>query len=167
MDISKAEIGFTYTFECIGLDGKVKWTDVMDNIIPDVGRDYIIGSSLMGVTQYASWYIGLYSAVRTPVAADTMTTLMADAVEVLTYSGSVRLELVPDALSGGIYSNIGTPAEFTATAATTVNGGFITSSAARGGTAGLLLSAVANTTPKILSAGEILRVSAGLSFINV
>jgi hypothetical protein len=167
MDISKAEIGFTYTFECIGLDGKVKWTEVMDNIIPDAGRDYIIGSSLMGVTQYADWYIGLYSAVRTPIATDTMTTLMADAVEVLTYSGSVRLELVPDALSGGIYSNIGTPAEFTATAATTVNGGFITSSAARGSTAGLLLSAAANPSPKPLNAGEILRVSAGLSFINV
>jgi hypothetical protein len=160
-----ARIGFVYDLTCIGRDGQVKWHERVENLIPNVGRDYILSSALLGGSQLTSWFIGLYENARTPVAADTMTTLIADCGELTTYTteGTNRLTLTPDALSGGVFSNLGTPADFVFTADRTVRGGFISSNATRGATVGTLLSAVQLSTPKAITTGETLQVVAGLS----
>lgn len=161
-------LGFVYVFECVGRDGKQKWHERVENVIPDVGRDYLLSAGLLGGSQLSSWFIGLYSNARSNVVGDTMTTLMADAGEITDYvtTGSNRLAMVPDALSNGVFSNLGNRAEFEATAQFTVRGGFICSNATQGSTAGTLLSLVANSSPKPVDIGEILRVTAGLSLIT-
>lgn len=166
---SSAKLGFVYVFECIGRDGRLKWRERQENLIPDVGRDYLLNAGLLGGSQLSSWFIGLYANARTNAVTDTMTTLMADAGEITDYTtaGSNRLALTPDALSNGVFSNLGNPAEFEATADFTVRGGFITSNATQGSTAGTLLSLVANASPKPVETGEILRVTAGLSLLSV
>ena len=162
-------LGFVYVYECFDRDRKLKWATREENVIPDVGRDYILNAALNGGTQFSAWYIGLYEADRTPLVGDTMTTLLADCQEIVTYTsaGSLRLALTPDALSGGVWSNLGGKAEFTFTAGKTVRGGFVTAAAAQGGTTGPLLSAVKNTSPKVVESGEILRVTAGLSLTTI
>jgi len=166
--LEKAKIGFVYRVEHIGADGEVISVEEIENLIPDVGRDYILNSSLLASSQYPAWYIGLYTAARTPVVGDDMTSFMTDADESITYDGTVRLTLTPDALSNGLFSNAGSPAEFDyLTIAETVRGGFIASSSSRGTSTGLLLSAVLFPTPKILAAGETLRVTAGLQLVTV
>jgi hypothetical protein len=167
--IHKAHVGFVYVYECFDTNGKLKWRDREENIIPNVGRDYMLTAALLAGSQLPNWYIGLYENTRTPLVGDTMTTLMADCGEVTTYTsaGSLRLALVPDALSSGVFSNLSTPAEFVFTAAKTIKGGFISSSAAWGATSGTLLSAVANSSPKSVGIGETLRVTAGLSLTTV
>ena len=166
--IHKTHIGFVYVYECFDADGRLKWRDLEENIIPDVGRDYLLNAGLLSGAQLPNWYIGLYENTRTPLAGDTMTSLLADCGEVTTYtsSGSLRLALT-GSLSAGVFSNIASPAEFVFTAAKTIKGGFIASSAAQGATSGTLLSAVANSSPKSVGIGETLRVTAGLSLTTV
>lgn len=161
--MDKIKAGFVYTLECVGADGKTKWVEEFHNLLPDVGRDYIMNAAMNGGSQYSTWYIGLYANQRTPVVGDTMTTLIADCGEISAYSGGARKELADDALSGGIFSNAGTPAEFTFTAQTTVRGGFISSGSVINNNSGLLLSAGLLPTAKTLEAGEILKVTIGWS----
>lgn len=164
--IEKTKGGFTYTLECIGVDGKTKWKDTFHNLLPDVGRDYIMGAAMNGSSQFTTWYIGLYENARTPVTGDTMVTLLADAGETTDY-GATRLTLTPDSLSGGVWSNAGSPAQATFTASATIRGGFITSGSTVGSTTGLLLSAALASTAKTVAAGEILRVTAGWSLTSI
>lgn len=166
---SHGRLGFVFVYECIGRDGKLKWRTREENLIPDVGRDYLLNAGLLGGSQLSSWFIGLYANARSNAVGDTMTSLMADAGEITNYvtTGNNRLVLTPDALSNGVFSNQGNPAEFEATANFTVRGGFISSIAPRGGTAGTLLSLVANASPKTVETGEILRVTAGLSLLTI
>ena len=165
---SGGKLGFVYNYECIGIDGRVKWTERIENIIPDVGRDYLLNAGLLGGAQLVNWYVGLYENVRAPIHLDTMTTLMADCGEVTAYTsaGSLRLVLA-GSLDDGVFSNFSTPAEFVFTADKIIKGGFVTSSAAQGSSSGTLLSAVQNSSPKIVSLGETLRVTAGLALITV
>jgi len=164
-----ARIGFIYDLTYIARDGSVKWRERVHNLIPYAGRDYILNASLLGGSQLTTWFIGLYQNARTPLAADTMATLIADCGELVTYTnvGGNRLALTPDALSNGVFSNLGTPAEFEFTADRTVRGGFISSSAPQSGTTGTLLSAVQLSTPKVITTGEKLQVVAGLSLTTV
>ena len=70
-----------------------------------------------------------------------MTEVSADYGASVSYDGTVRLTLTPDALAAGLWSNIGTPVEFDFnTGAEVIRGGIITSSNSRGGATGLLLS---------------------------
>lgn len=165
MDIYK--VGFRYTLEHIATDGSIISTEVVDNLIPDEGRDYMLAAAMLAGSQFPTWYLGLYTEERIPVVGDDMASLLGDAVESVTYDGSVRLPLVTDALNDGLFSNASTPAEFDyLVSAETVRGGFITSSPTRGTTTGLLLSAVLFPSPKILEAGATLRVTAGLQLVN-
>lgn len=162
------KLGFVYSWECVDAHGRKKWAMQSKNLIPNVGRDYILNAALNGGVQFSTWYIGLYEANRTPIATDTMASFIADCQEITTYTstGGLRLELQDAPLSDGIWSNATSPAEFTFTATKTVRGGFISSNAVQGATAGLLLSAVQNSSPKVVENGEILRVVAGLTLLT-
>lgn len=163
--IEKAKVGFVYTLELVGVDGEVKWREEVKNLIPDAGRDYILTAALLAGSQVGSWHIGLYGNGRTPLPGDTMATLLADAGELTTYTtdpAGIRLPLTPGPLASGVFSNNSDRAEFIFPSGATARGGFITSSSLQGGTTGVLLSAVLFPTPKIIGAGETLKVVAGL-----
>jgi hypothetical protein len=65
-----------YTFECIGPDGKVKWTDTIDNVVTTVGKNLALDTYLAGSAYtVVGPFIGLISSVSYaagPVLADTM-----------------------------------------------------------------------------------------------
>ena len=165
---SLAKIGFTYRFEHLSAGGSVLSVEETHNLIPDQGRDYILNAALLLGSQFNSWYIGIYEGSYTPQTTDTMDTIVAAATEITTaYSETTRGLLVPDALAGGVYSNAATPSTFTFTAAKTVRGGFISSGSVKGGTTGILLSAVLASSPKVVGIGESLRVTAGLSLVTI
>jgi hypothetical protein len=83
-----------FNFECIGVDGKVKWTDSVPNLVVNVGLAYMAGSALTSVTAITTWYIGLYGAgaSNTPAAADTMSS-HAGWTENVGYSNATRVSL--------------------------------------------------------------------------
>jgi len=165
--IDKTKIGFKYRFECFDTEGNLKWEFTEENLIPDAGRDYMLNAALNAGAQFSTWYIGLYSGNYVPVAGDTAATFPASATEITTAYTGDRKVLVPGALSAGMWANVASPAVFEFSAATTtVSGGFISTVATKGGTTGVLLSAVLATSPKTVLAGESLKVTAGLSFVT-
>lgn len=165
--VGHSKVGFKYLFECFTAEGVLKWAFTEENLIPDVGRDYLLNAGLNGGAQLSSWFIGLYSGNYTPVGGDTAATFPANATEITTAYTGTRHAIVPDALLGGVWVNAVSPAIFDfIDATTTVRGGFISSIATKGGTTGVLLSAVLAPSPKTVLAGESLKVTAGISLIT-
>ena len=166
--IKRSKIGFIWTFECFLPDGTPKWSITEENLIPNEGRDYLMNAGLNAGAQLSTWYIGLYTGNYLPVVGDTAATFVASATEITTaYSEATRVALVNGALAAGLWANVASPASFTFTdASTVVRGGFITSVAAKSATTGVLLSAVLASTAKIVLAGEILKVTTGLSLVT-
>lgn len=161
------KIGFIYIVEHIGVDGKIKSVETVKNIIPTVGLNYMLEASLRNDSQMTNWYIGLYTASRTPVATDTMTTLIADCVESNNYGDTVNRSLVTfPVVASGATTTSASPNSLTFATGETVTGGFITSGITIGSNSGLLLSAVEFSSPKVLAAGEILRVPVGISLAD-
>lgn len=168
MDFTRKHgVGFVYHMECYSPDGKLLWQTREENILPDEGRDYLMNAGLNVGAQFGSWFIGLYEGNYGPVAADTMATFPASATEITAYSETARVELVDEPLASGLWANSVTKAQFTFTATKTVRGAFISSGSVKGGTTGVLLSAVLASSPKTVNTGEILQVVAGLSLVTL
>jgi hypothetical protein len=170
--IEKYIPGFIYDFEVIR-DGKViESARGCHNLIPTAGFNHMIDVVLNGATPYTNWYVGLFTNNYTPIAGDTAETFPASAGEITAYTSANRVALVAGAAAGGAASNVLNKAEFeiNGASAVTVRGGFISSSAAKSSTTGVLLSAVRAVNGSnapiefLLQPGSILRVTTGLEF---
>ena len=53
-----------YTTECYDKDGNLKWSDYIQNVVTDQGRNHMLGVEFRSVTQVTAWYIGLISSVK-------------------------------------------------------------------------------------------------------
>lgn len=162
--IEPYKIGFTYDlFTICGKTRKIKEYTREHNLMPDVAIDYVVDTALNGGAQSSTWYCGIAETSYSPVAGETMTTLMGNVTECEKYSGGARKTLTPDAIASGLYSNAGTPIEFTFTATATIRVAFLSSNSVWTSTAGMLLSAVELSSPKVIdTVGDILRVVTGV-----
>lgn len=164
---SKLRAGFDYLIEIVDRDGNVRDTEHVHNLMPTEGLNYVLGTALKGAAQIAAFHVGLYEGNYTPVAADTAATFPVSATESTAYAEATRVALTLGSVIGGTADNSAARAEFTANAAKTFYGGFISSSNAKGSVSGVLVSAVRFASPKQLSAGEVLRVTAGFVLLSV
>ena len=162
----KTKAGFRYLVEVLDPAGRVVDSEVIDNLMPIEGVNHMLGVLLKGGSQYTSWAIGLFEGSYTPTIADTMATFPGDATECTAYESATRMGFTAGDVAGGTASNSAAAAEFVFTADKTVRGGFIASSGVKGGTTGVLLSAVRFASPKVISSGGTLRVTAGLSIVS-
>jgi len=159
--------GFEYTIEHLDRYGTIKSVEIIKNIMPTVALNHILSATLLGASQYTSWYLGLYTASYSPVAGDTMTSLIGACSETSAYgAGTNRDEITFPSASAGAVTTAADPNVLTFTANTTVTGGFITSGITIGGTTGILLSAVQFSSPKIIESGESLRVPLGITLAS-
>lgn len=161
--------GFVFTPERVGVDGLVTPYASVHNIIPTVGLNYLLEVAFRSGSAYASWYLSLFNANRTPLVGDTMASFLSDCDENTAYTttGNARSLITFPAASGGEFSTVSSPAVFDFTTSSTVRGAFITTGGTRGGTTGLLISAVLFDFAKTIGAGESLRVPLGFSFYTV
>ncbi len=53
-----------YKAECYDKDGNLKWSDYINNVVTDQGRNHMLGVNFRAVTQVTAWYIGLISSVK-------------------------------------------------------------------------------------------------------
>lgn len=164
--IEQKKLGFVYDLEWVDAEGKTIVTDRVVNLIPTEGANHILTTVLAGGTPFANWYIGLFSGNYTPLVSDTAATFPASSTEFTGYSGSNRVAFTPGSVTGGAVDNTSSRAEFTFTADTAVYGGFMTSSAGKGATTGVLISAVRFPATRSPGIGGVLRVTAGLSLLN-
>ena len=155
--------GFIYTVEHVGVDGRIKSVEQCHNIIPTVGLNYLLGAGFTGTSQFTTWYLGLFDTAYSPVAGDTMASLLANVTENQEYTGTERQTITFPAVSGGALTTLADPNVFEFTSTETIRGAFITTTAPWLGTTGLLVSAVLFPSPKAMVSGEALRVPVGFA----
>ena len=82
--------GFVYTIETLDAQGTVIDTEVVKNLIPVEGLNYMLGASLTGVTPQTSWYVGLFKGNYTPLNTDTAAGFAAASTEFTDYAGQLH-----------------------------------------------------------------------------
>ena len=158
-----------FKMECYDKDGNLKWQAEEDNLVVNVGLQYMCGTALTSTAQITVWYIGLYGAAafNTPAAADTMSS-HAGWTENVSYTQATRVACTFAAATNAnpsVATNPASVAAFTMSATTTVGGAFLTSGSAKSGTAGTLFSAVDFSSPgdRSVISGDIVNVTYTLS----
>ena len=144
-----------FRMECYDKDGILKWTAESQNLVVNVGLQYMAGTALTSTTQITTWYIGLYGAgaSNTPNAGDTMsshgTAGSGGWTEVTPYAGNRPTATFAAATNANpsVVTNTASPASFSINATQTVGGAFLTSNNTAGGSTGTLFSAADFQSP--------------------
>lgn len=154
-----------YTVECFDKDGKLKWVAESDNLVVNVGLQYMAGVALTATAQSTVWYLGLYGAASSndPAAGDTMA-LHTGWTEVTAYSEANRPTAQFAAATNAnpsVVTNTANKAAFSINGTTVVGGAFLTDSNTKGGSTGTLFSAADFAAPgdRSVVSGDILNVT--------
>lgn len=127
-----------YLVKCIGADGQVKWVEEIQNLVTTLGKNSLLDVGLGGST-FTAFKLGLVDGGSTPTynVADTMAS-HAGWTESTAYSNASRPTPTFNAAASGSKATTATAFNINATA--TIAGCFLTDSATKGGTTGLLYS---------------------------
>lgn len=153
-----------FRMECYDKDGILKWTAESQNLVVNVGLQYMAGTALTSTTQITTWYIGLYGAgaSNTPAAGDTMAS-HAGWTEVTPYAGNRPTATFAAATNANpsVVTNTASPASFSINATQTVGGAFLVSNNTAGGSTGTLFSAADFQSPgdRSVVSGDTLNVT--------
>ena len=154
-----------YIVECHDKDGNLKWVEETQNLVVNVGLQYMAGSALTSTAQITTWYLGLYGSGSTnsPAAGDTMSSHIGW-TEVTDYSEANRPTATLAAATNAnpsVVTNTASKAVFTINGTTTVGGAFLTSNNTKGGSTGTLFSAADFSAPgdRSVVSGDILNVT--------
>ena len=158
--------GCDWTFEQFEPDGRLVSSRTVRNLMPEEGRNYVIGAAIADAPQRTAWYCGVYEGDFTPDGTETAATIVGAAAECTAYSGAVRPTVVFGTVSDGSIDNAAAKVEMTFTADKTLYGGFVSSSPVKGGTTGVLLS-VARAGPEVVRAGRKLVVSISFKLVSM
>jgi hypothetical protein len=117
------------------------------NLLPDEGLIYLLSVGLNNGTKLATWYLSLYAANYTPLAALTAASYPATASEITSgtegYTEATRPVWTPTAPTTPLIDNLASKAAFTIATASSlaVYGAALTSESAKGAVTGKLISA--------------------------
>lgn len=149
---------FTYSVECFGADGMLKWTEEYCNLVVTVGKTDLIDKYFKGSAYTAVWYLGL-KGTGTAAVGDTLAS-HAGWTEANPYTGNRPAITFGTTTSG---SNTATAVSYAITVAgpTTVAGAFVCN--VNTGTAGTLYSAGDFSVSRSVIAGDTLNVTLTVS----
>ena len=155
-----------YYAECHDKDGNLKWTAEGDNLVVNVGLQYMAGTALANsAAQITQWYVGLYGAAasNTPAASDTMSS-HAGWTEIDCYSDATRPAATFAASTNAnpsVVTNTSNKAVFNIDATATVGGAFLTSDNTILGATGTLFSAADFQSPgdRSVVSGDVISVT--------
>jgi hypothetical protein len=126
----QAEAHGHYEVECIGADGKLKWREVIANVVCTVGKNLMLDTAFAGAAYTVTGpYMGLISSTSyTAVAAgDTMAShsgwLEAGGTNAPTYTGNRKTAVWSAATAGG--KALSAALSFAITSTGTVKGAFL------------------------------------------
>lgn len=130
------------------------------NMLPAQGIKDNLDTWLGATAKKAGWYIGLYATAINPASTWTAANVAATAGEITSttegYSEVTRPQFTANASTGGAIDNVGQEAAFTIVSSGVVNveGAFLISDNARGGTVGVLASAARYPNTRQLQNGD-------------
>ena len=148
---------------CHSRDGTLKWEELIPkNLVVNAGLNKLLDVGLIGSSAVAAWYCGLVGTGETIAAADTMSS-HAGWAELTNYATASRGQFV-FARTDQVVSNSASTLSYSINTAGSIAGAFITSDATKGGSAGVLLCAVAfNSGDKGTSADDTLTITYAFS----
>ena len=164
-----AEAHGRYEIECIGPDGRLKWREVIDNVVATVGKNLMLDTALAGSAYTVTGpYMGLISSTSwsAVAAGDTMAShsgwLEAGGANAPTYSGNRKTAAWSSASAGS--KSLSAALSFGITSTGTVKGAFLVygsgASATKDDTGGTLWSAgTFSTGDKAVVNGDTLNVA--------
>lgn len=164
--IERAKVGFLYDIEHWRGNRLLSHERNLHNLMPTEGLNYLLETSVRGGAALSSWYVGLFEANYTPLAADTAATFPGSATESTAYAESTRQAYTTVAASGGVLTNTASKAAFTMNATKTIYGGFIASASAKSATTGKLLSAAKFSASKAVESGDVLNITATMTLTS-
>lgn len=158
---STLKAGGIFTFEQFR-NGKIIDEWGQENLVPEIGINKLLDTSIGGVTAITPWYIALFSNVYTPQSDDLYEHIGVRYTEVTAYNETTRPVYSLDGLAdAGLLSNSNDRALFTFNADQNVSGGLIVSANAKGDNAAagaILLAASAHSPARGMLAGDELLV---------
>lgn len=149
----------TYTVECVGADGQVRWTETFRNLVTTVGKTDLIDKYFKGSGYTAAWYLGL-KGTGTAAVGDTMAS-HAGWSEIAAYSAASRPGITFGTTSAG--SNTASAVSFSINGTATVAGAFVTTDSTKSGTTGTLYSAGDFAASRSVLSGDTLNVTLTVS----
>jgi hypothetical protein len=134
------------------------------NLVVDQGLTDMLNCYLGDGTAPANWYVALFAGATAPAANWTAANFAATASEITSgsegYSEATRQAFTASAAASNIIDNIASKAAFTIITASQLNvkGAAVLSNNVKGSTAGLLVSATAFASTRVLSDDDIFNV---------
>ena len=162
---AQAHTGVTYHCELVR-DGRVIDAWEAEKLMPEEGRNYMLGVAIKAVAQLANWYLGVFENNAFPADNLKASTAVAVLGETTTYVPPTRPAFVGGTVAAGAVDNTASRAEFTFNAAKRIYGAFMVSSPTKGSGAGVLISAARFDNYKDVESGDTLRVTASFNLIS-
>lgn len=139
-----AKGGGTFTVQCLGEDGNLKWETKAKNLVTNTGLQDMNTLFFTGSAYTAAWYIGLVddAGFTAYAAADTMAS-HAGWAESTVYSGTDRGTATfgtATLANPSVISNNATQAQFSITGTATIRGAFLTETQDNSTNTGVLFS---------------------------
>lgn len=157
-----AGAGGMYTVECVGADGKVKWTDTFHNLVVNQGVQDMNAQYFKGSAYTASPFLGLITGPGSGTTFAAGNTLASHVgwTESTAYAGSRKAVVFGTATTANpsVTTNSASPASFAMNATATIAGAFLCTVSS--GTSGVLFSAGDFTGgDKFVDSGDTLNVT--------
>lgn len=157
-----AGAGGVYSVECIGADGRVKWTDTFHNLVMNEGVQNMNTQYFKGATYTAAFFLGLVTGPGSGTTFAAGNTLASHAgwTESVAYAGARKAAVFGTATTANpsVISNALSPASFAMNATVTIAGAFLCTVSS--GTSGVLFSAGDFTGgDKFVDSGDTLNVT--------
>jgi hypothetical protein len=143
-----------------GIAGQPESWRYHKNLVPDAAILHYLGVVLCGTTQITTWYLAPYGGNVSPAASWTAANFTANSTEITStsqgFSEATRQAFVPGTPAAGSVGNDAAKATFSIVCTSTINiyGAGLLSSSTRGGTSGVLLSAVKFGTVRVANDGD-------------
>ncbi len=157
MSRAKAKGYGIWTFEIIGLDGKVRWRERRRNMTVNSGLSLAIRNLFAGSAQSTNWYVGLISSSSfTGVAATDTIASHAGWTEFTGYAESTRQLWNKDTEASQAITSL-TATTTVINANGTLKGAFIVNENTKGGATGTLFATGLFSSARTVVAGEVAR----------
>lgn len=152
----------THPWDCGRLhDTRIAWEESFHNLFVLAGRNKVLDAALKTGLTTPLWYIGL-KGTGSVVDGDTMES-HGGWSDIVPYSNATRPAFTPGTIAAGSVDNSAAKAVFNINATATVAGAFMTDSATKSGTTGVLYGAGDIATPRAVASGDTLNVQATAS----